>query len=111
MDDGRLTGSMAACLASGRHSAFIASVVRYPLTGMQPSTPPSPGSPSPIGAAVDPLPVPKPTAISQRIQGGSAVRKASHTVPVSPCHPPEYRSEERRVGKECRSRWSPYLEK
>src|SRR2546430_13653270 len=23
-------------------------------------------------------------------------------------HPPAYRSEERRVGKECRSRWSPY---
>ena len=22
--------------------------------------------------------------------------------------PPDYRSEERRVGKECRSRWSPY---
>src|SRR5258705_6022246 len=27
------------------------------------------------------------------------------SVPRPPC---EYRSEERRVGKECRSRWSPY---
>ena len=26
----------------------------------------------------------------------------------SPCNAPKYRSEERRVGKECRSRWSPY---
>src|SRR6267378_1356804 len=25
-----------------------------------------------------------------------------------PCRPPRPRSEERRVGKECRSRWSPY---
>ena len=25
-----------------------------------------------------------------------------------PERPPPYRSEERRVGKECRSRWSPY---
>ena len=25
-----------------------------------------------------------------------------------PAHIPEIRSEERRVGKECRSRWSPY---
>ena len=24
------------------------------------------------------------------------------------CHKPHIRSEERRVGKECRSRWSPY---
>src|SRR5260370_7611071 len=28
---------------------------------------------------------------------------------TNPCrHVPMYRSEERRVGKECRSRWSPY---
>src|SRR2546427_5327838 len=27
---------------------------------------------------------------------------------VSPAFPPTLRSEERRVGKECRSRWSPY---
>src|ERR1035437_8100025 len=60
------------------------------VTGMQPSTPSSPGSPSPIGAVADPLPIPKPTAISQRSLGNSGVRKASHTVPVSPCHPPEY---------------------
>src|SRR3712207_2828634 len=29
-------------------------------------------------------------------------------VAVPPEHPDSYRSEERRVGKECRSRWSPY---
>ena len=29
----------------------------------------------------------------------------AQTVPTDPCI---YRSEERRVGKECRSRWSPY---
>ena len=33
-----------------------------------------------------------------------AVQKANHEVPT---HRPN-RSEERRVGKECRSRWSPY---
>src|ERR1019366_3067119 len=43
-----------------------------------------------LEAAADPLPIPKPTAISQRSLGSSGVRKASHTVPVSPCHPPEY---------------------
>src|ERR1019366_6064548 len=58
--------------------------------GMQPSTPPSPGSPRQLEAAADPSPIPKPTAISQRSLGSSGVRKASHTVPVSPCHPPEY---------------------
>ena len=30
------------------------------------------------------------------------------TVIVTPCQPAVTRSEERRVGKECRSRWSPY---
>ena len=30
------------------------------------------------------------------------------TVPVLKEHGVEIRSEERRVGKECRSRWSPY---
>ena len=30
------------------------------------------------------------------------------TDPTDPVNPPPTRSEERRVGKECRSRWSPY---
>src|SRR5260370_36665336 len=48
MEDGRLTGSTAACLVFGAHRAFIASLVRPPpVTGMQTSTPPSP---SPIRA-------------------------------------------------------------
>ena len=37
-------------------------------------------------------------ARSGPVRGISAIRKAIA----------EYRSEERRVGKECRSRWSPY---
>src|SRR6266508_6318720 len=31
--------------------------------------------------------------------------------PTTPSSPPGQRSEERRVGKECRSRWSPYQTK
>src|SRR5256885_8285030 len=34
--------------------------------------------------------------------------KASMTASCSQSVPPLWRSEERRVGKECRSRWSPY---
>ena len=37
--------------------------------------------------------------------GSTAQRIADAGVPVTPV---EQRSEERRVGKECRSRWSPY---
>src|SRR6266508_5912916 len=44
--------------------------------------------------------------------GGRPVRQAGGTLPPTapPAAPPavELRSEERRVGKECRSRWSPY---
>ena len=32
----------------------------------------------------------------------------NNTFPLSKEFPVEQRSEERRVGKECRSRWSPY---
>src|SRR5258707_8722816 len=38
-------------------------------------------------------------------QGGQ-LALADHA--IAHAHPAEYRSEERRVGKECRSRWSPY---
>ena len=34
--------------------------------------------------------------------------KRSHRSEKPTCHNEDYRSEERRVGKECRSRWSPY---
>src|SRR5256885_9626273 len=37
-----------------------------------------------------------------------APRRNMSTVPRSPIEPSRERSEERRVGKECRSRWSPY---
>src|ERR1039457_3272630 len=43
---------------------------------------------------------------SQRGQRGNFMRKA--TPLASDELRSEYRSEERRVGKECRSRWSPY---
>src|SRR3989442_11947370 len=48
-----------------------------------------------------------------RIQGSKGVLEvAGHTLTFSPQDgkdaEPSYRSEERRVGKECRSRWSPY---
>src|SRR5256885_4597448 len=41
---------------------------------------------------------------------GDAERRPSSrgTAPAAPPQPPDERSEERRVGKECRSRWSPY---
>src|SRR3989449_6339947 len=39
----------------------------------------------------------------------AAVTVTKHpTVTTVSCNPPAFRSEERRVGKECRSRWSPY---
>src|SRR2546425_9860680 len=34
--------------------------------------------------------------------------EAAHGLPAGSLHATLYRSEERRVGKECRSRWSPY---
>ena len=34
--------------------------------------------------------------------------QAQHIIPVEMADHPVLRSEERRVGKECRSRWSPY---
>src|ERR1039457_7046922 len=37
-------------------------------------------------------------------EAGGEVRLAAPSASGGPCH----RSEERRVGKECRSRWSPY---
>ena len=42
------------------------------------------------------------TAKKSETSGGIAI--ASHESPLDA----DYRSEERRVGKECRSRWSPY---
>src|SRR5437763_7283583 len=51
----------------------------------------------------------------QLLEGGSQVRRHRlHDVPLGrgrQRNPQVPRSEERRVGKECRSRWSPYHEK
>src|SRR5687768_18469812 len=41
----------------------------------------------------------------------SAMRSPHQRLPPAPSHRPSMRSEERRVGKECRSRWSPYHQK
>src|SRR3712207_6886507 len=62
---------------------------------------------------VDGRPPPK------RVAEGDLVERALETGAIDPANPvlarpggqdvlPEHRSEERRVGKECRSRWSPY---
>ena len=45
--------------------------------------------------------------VLERIEGGSAVIH-DPAIGVRKMTMPELRSEERRVGKECRSRWSPY---
>ena len=50
----------------------------------------------PAGARELPHPLPVPQTASPELR--ELIAKA----------PPPYRSEERRVGKECRSRWSPY---
>ena len=54
----------------------------------------------------------RPTLINQTLSGKRQVRQIgsqyfSFTVQMPPLQQ-EKRSEERRVGKECRSRWSPY---
>ena len=55
--------------------------------------------------------------LSTRITSGAVITKYGHSRgPIGPLQifeaghpvPDEARSEERRVGKECRSRWSPY---
>ena len=63
---------------------------------------------------------PHPVVIKQIIESGvdqfdvasieeiKAIRKFSQTAKCSYMHTVKSRSEERRVGKECRSRWSPY---
>src|SRR3989442_10979565 len=62
------------------------------------------GQPAPIVAA----PV-QPVALAVRIgHEGSPRALGIVDVPTADTYPGEDRSEERRVGKECRSRWSPY---
>src|SRR2546427_2850987 len=56
------------------------------------------------------LPISTPSKTRNRPSSTSAARwSASRPRPALPPRPPcPSRSEERRVGKECRSRWSPY---
>ena len=49
-----------------------------------------------------------PSAISQRVRLLEERVGCALVVRAQPCRATEARSEERRVGKECRSRWSPY---
>ena len=42
------------------------------------------------------------------IQIAAPHSKSAKAPPNAPAKAPSLRSEERRVGKECRSRWSPY---
>ena len=55
----------------------------------------------------------RPVSVSRLPVGSSAISRAGEgasalAIATRCCSPPESRSEERRVGKECRSRWSPY---
>ena len=42
------------------------------------------------------------------VKTGAKLAQALNAAGIKIPHACEYRSEERRVGKECRSRWSPY---
>ena len=57
-------------------------------------------------ALVDATPVAKASVVSKDVTTTPTVAKASAITSVAAT--PIVRSEERRVGKECRSRWSPY---
>src|SRR3989441_13217312 len=75
-----------------------------------PNPPPPPPPPAPPAGAPPAPPAsgsPAPERHSQvyRWTDGQGV---THLTDRWDAVPPEYRSEERRVGKECRSRWSPY---
>ena len=58
------------------------------------------------GAAPVPVPPPIPAVIKTRSDPSKAAAISSRD--SSAASRPTVRSEERRVGKECRSRWSPY---
>src|SRR2546428_11130973 len=66
-----------------------------------------------VGSACDRSPTepPQPAALSaSRVGPIGRPGKPRHATDLVPCSalPDQSRSEERRVGKECRSRWSPY---
>src|ERR1039458_10135737 len=48
------------------------------------------------------------SSIQERIYIGSIEHPRMRRTPRPGAYPISFRSEERRVGKECRSRWSPY---
>ena len=51
----------------------------------------------------------KPEVLIKKNISGLKIKKSSKSLPKAPeLKPFIIRSEERRVGKECRSRWSPY---
>src|SRR5688572_33336197 len=63
--------------------------------------PPPPAPPAPVVQPPKPVPAPEPKPLPR-------IEKPQIAIPDKP---KPKRSEERRVGKECRSRWSPYHEK
>src|SRR5262245_65760181 len=97
-------------LAAGALAALLAACAGAPATSdgsppaPQPAIAPTSTPPQPVGAAVASAPpgVPTPPSTVISVDGRvTLVRDDALLV----------RSEERRVGKECRSRWSPYHEK
>ena len=66
----------------------------------KPTTPPNPSKP--------PKPTPEPTPAAVKIVGAAEVGSTLIAQIDDPDGLKRSRSEERRVGKECRSRWSPY---
>src|SRR5256885_2968471 len=84
----------------------------YKVTGVQTCALPiwkTSGS-SQSSVTAQPSTVLEPPRDGNGISAASSPSKAMHLLPSSPAKTTEtlQRSEERRVGKECRSRWSPY---
>src|SRR6266508_6535998 len=76
----------------GKVKAGVATAVLAPPVAAEAPAQPEPEAPLPAAAA--------PTAPAVRVPRGSTAQDLAARLAV--------RSEERRVGKECRSRWSPY---
>src|SRR5256885_8346270 len=81
----------------------------YKVTGVQTCALPilldAPAGPPLTGASSMSAPFALNAALSFFTMLGELVERSNHAAPLAM---PASRSEERRVGKECRSRWSPY---
>src|ERR1035441_7109964 len=108
-------GQVLAINDSGRAAAGVA--ISLPATGYREPTPPArtpciPNEPSPIFEHLPRPPVPHPpkSLWYPEFPGGPSMRTFILCLTAVAAHAATtvYQSEERRVGKECRSRWSPY---